>query len=72
VATTARRQGAGVILRWNPATQPMIMVRDAVSGEVLSFARGGTARLSTNAGQLDLLVSDGVQSHPMRLSVGGP
>jgi hypothetical protein len=72
VATTARRQGGGVILRWNPATQPMIMVRDAVSGEVLSFARGGTARLSTNAGQLDLLVSDGVQSHPMRLSVGGP
>ncbi len=72
VPTTARRQGAGVILRWNPATQPMIMVRDAVSGEVLSFARGGSARLSTNARQLDFLVSDGVHSHPLRLSVSGP
>jgi hypothetical protein len=43
-----------------------------MSGEVLSFARGGSARLSTTARQLDLLVSDGVQSHPIRLSVSGP
>jgi hypothetical protein len=71
-AMTARRDGAGVLLQWNAAAQPMIMVRDAQSGEVLSFARGGTARLNTSKHQLELVVSDGVQSHPVRISVAGP
>jgi hypothetical protein len=71
-AMTARRDGAGVLLQWNAAAQPMIMVRDAQSGDVLSFARGGSARLSTSKRQLELVVSDGVQSHPVRISVAGP
>jgi hypothetical protein len=71
-AMTARRAGAGVLLQWNAAAQPMVMVRDAESGQVLSFARGGTARLSTSKRLLELVMSDGVQSHAVRISVAGP
>jgi hypothetical protein len=47
----------------------MIMVRDAETGEVLSFARGGDVELSTDKGRLDLLMSDGVRSTLVRAAV---
>jgi hypothetical protein len=65
----ARREARGVALEWNASTHPMIMVRDPDTGEVLSFARGGKARVRTTKGSLDLLVSDGVQSEVKRLTV---
>ncbi len=65
----ARRVGENVSLRWNSGIYPMIMVRDPDTGEVLSFARGGTAQLRTWKGELDLDVSDGVRSQRVRLAI---
>ena len=57
-----RPNGEQVQVRWDATRYPMVMVRDAVTHEVLSFARGGTARLWTRSGSFDLLYSDGVRS----------
>ncbi|MEA2724481.1 MAG: hypothetical protein QOH59_2252 [Gemmatimonadales bacterium] len=65
----ARRQGENVSLQWNAATHPMIIVRDPNSGEILSFARGGSALVRTAKGELDLDVSDGVRSQRVRLAI---
>jgi hypothetical protein len=65
-----RRAGSGRIkLRWNAGAHPMVMVRDADTGEVLSFARGGEVELSTSKGQVDLVLSDGVKSRVKRVPV---
>jgi hypothetical protein len=42
-------------------------VRDARSGEVLSFARGGSATVPVTGG-LELVVSDGVRSRSVRVT----
>jgi hypothetical protein len=65
----ARREAGSVTLQWNASSHPMIMVRDPGTGEVLSFARGGRARVWTTKGSLDLVVSDGVQSKAQRVTV---
>ena len=66
-ATAAVAVG-GVRLDWNAATHPMVMVRDAATGEVLSFARGGSMNvMRANAGgELELIFSDGVRSTTRR------
>jgi hypothetical protein len=65
----ARREARGIALEWNASAHPMIMVRDPDTGEVLSFARGGKSRVWTTKGDLDLIVSDGVQSEAKRVTV---
>jgi hypothetical protein len=65
----ARREPGRVALEWNVQAHPMIMVRDPDTGEVLSFARGGKARVWTTKGSLDLVASDGVQSKAQRVTV---
>jgi hypothetical protein len=65
----ARREGEKVSLRWNAAVYPMIMVRDPDTGEVLSFARGGSAMVRTPKDALDLDLSDGVRSQRLRLAI---
>jgi hypothetical protein len=69
---TARPAPGGVELEWNPADSPMILVRDPETGEVLSFARGGKALVGTAKGEIDLEVSDGVQSHRLRKAINRP
>jgi hypothetical protein len=56
-------------LRWNAKAHPMVMVRDAQSGEVLSFARGGEVEIPTSKRHLDLVISDGVKSRLKRMQV---
>jgi hypothetical protein len=51
----------GASLQWDPAVYPMVMVRDARSGEVISFARGGRATVPLT-GDVELVASDGVRS----------
>jgi hypothetical protein len=58
-----------VTVRWNAAAYPMAIVRDGATGEILSFARGGSAVVRTGAGELELLLSDGVRSVEQRVSV---
>ena len=59
---------AGVSLQWNAAAHPMVMVRDARSGQVLSFARGGSVTLPAAGGGLELVASDGVRSRVLDVS----
>jgi len=68
-AIVARREAGAVALEWDPSVHPMIMVRDPDSGEILSFARGGKARIATAKGRLELVVSDQVRSQTRRITV---
>ncbi len=56
------RSAGGIALRWDAAAHPMVMVRDARSGEVLSFARGGNVVVPADGSEVELLMSDGVRS----------
>ena len=56
-----------IALRWDAAKAPMVLVRDPVTGEVLSFARGGDAEVTTARDELSLSVSDRVRSREVRV-----
>jgi hypothetical protein len=64
-----QREGNVARLMWNAAAHPMIMVRDPDTAEILSFARGGDARIWTAKSELDLVTSDGVRSHRLRRAI---
>jgi hypothetical protein len=59
--------GGRLRLRWDATRAPMIMVRDPVSGDVLSFARGGSAEVAADGDELALTVSDRVRSRDLRV-----
>jgi hypothetical protein len=66
----AARSGPGrVSLRWDATAHPMVMVRDPRSGQVLSFARGGTAELATDRADLEVQLSNGVLGRSVRIAV---
>ncbi|HEU4681707.1 MAG TPA: hypothetical protein VFS51_08180, partial [Gemmatimonadales bacterium] len=67
-----QREGQSVGLRWNASVHPTIMVRDPDTGEVLSFARGGSARVWTTKGEVDVVLSDGVRSQSLRKAISRP
>jgi hypothetical protein len=52
----------GVEVRWDAAEHPVALIRDARTGQVLSFARGGRVTLPTRGRPFDVLLSDGVRS----------
>jgi hypothetical protein len=64
-----QREAGAVTLKWNALVHPMIMVRDPDTGEVLSFARGGNARVWTDKDEVDLEVSSGVGSQRVRRAI---
>jgi hypothetical protein len=57
----------GVAIQWDAAAHPMVMVRDARSGEVLSFARSGSVTVPGSGADLELVASDGVRSRTLDL-----
>ena len=65
----ARHIGNGASITWNAQRYPLAVVRDAKTGEILSFARGGAAMVETSASDLELTLSDGVQSTVMQSHV---
>ena len=67
-AIEVRAVAGGVSLRWDATAQPMVMVRDPETGEVLSFARGGQASIATSRRTLDLVLSDRVGSRQVRVT----
>jgi hypothetical protein len=71
-APSASVTGRGVAVRWEAGTHPMALVRDAATGEVLSFGRGGEVVVNPRGAELDLTLSDGVQSRSARIRAGGP
>ena len=68
-AQVRRAPGGKVGVRWDARQHLMVMVRDAQTGEVLSFARGGSVDVVTQNSKLDLVFSDGVQSLVKRVAV---
>jgi len=60
---SAARVGNRLGVSWS-AAYPMALVRDAQSGEVLAFARGGQAQLAGVGGAVTVELSDGVRSLP--------
>jgi hypothetical protein len=59
----ARRLANGhAHVQWDGANYPMAMIRDARTGQVLSFARGGSVSLPVPGSGLIVTVSDGVRS----------
>jgi len=57
-------------VRWDASAYPLVVVRDAVTGSILSLARGGTANVATNDGHgVELVVSDGIHSLANRTSL---
>lgn len=58
----ARPNPQQVELRWDAARYPMVMVRDAATGDILSFARGGTARLWSRGTGFTFHFSNGATS----------
>lgn len=56
-------------LSWDSSVYPKVMVRDPRTGEVLSFADGGSLDVETDATALDVTFSDGVHSAQKLLPV---
>jgi hypothetical protein len=54
-------------LTWDATLHPMVLVRDAASGEILSFARGGAVRLPPAALRIDATFSNGTRGRTVRL-----
>jgi hypothetical protein len=66
---SVQADGSGIRIRWDALAYPMLVVRDPESGQVLSLARGGNVRVTTNSRQVDLDVSDGTRSHRVRRAI---
>ena len=65
---SAQRTGGGKVrVSWDPAAAKVALVRDARSGRILSFARGGTVDLGTASDDLEVTLSDGVKSIRSRI-----
>jgi hypothetical protein len=47
---------------WDAAEYPMVMLRDARTGDIVSFARGGRSTVPVPAAALQAVASDGVRS----------
>jgi hypothetical protein len=61
---TATHAGAGrIALRWDASKSPMLLVRDPVTGEVLSFARGGASEVVTGRDEVVVTASGRALHH---------
>jgi len=61
VGATTAASGA-VRVQWGATGARMAMIRDRRTGQILSFARGGSANIRTQSTDLDVILSDGVRS----------
>jgi hypothetical protein len=55
-------------VRWDASAGGAALVRDAHSGQILGIGRGGSMQVAPVAGDLEVLVSDGVRSVATRLA----
>jgi hypothetical protein len=68
---TGRVSRDGLHLRWSDPQIHGVMVRNARTGEILSFGRNGETLVSSAASDIELTLSDGVRSTRTRLSLAG-
>lgn len=71
LGAAARRVVDRASLTWNAADYPMALVRDAMTHEVLAFARGGRIDVASPGPSLDVIFSDGVRSVRRAVPVAG-
>ena len=65
--TVSRSARGRVEISWRDSATRGVLVRDARTGDILSFARGGRATVHTTSGELDLTISGGVGSVQRRV-----
>jgi len=71
-AATVNANGVGrARLQWNATAHPMVVVRDAISGDVLSFARGGSADIVASGSEVEVVYTEGVRSASRKVKVRG-
>jgi len=58
-----------VLLTWDPATHPRVLVKDAATGESLGMADHGSATLPTEARELEVILSDNLRTTTRRIAV---
>ncbi len=68
-AQAARATGGRARLKWDAQRSPVVLVRDATTGAILSFARGGDAVIETGASRLTVQFSDGLSSEETEIPV---
>jgi Peptidase M66 len=62
-APTATRSGTSALrVRWSEPTVRGVLIRDARTGQILSFAHGGDVTLRSSSAALEIVASDGVRS----------
>lgn len=54
------------LVEWDSITAPMVMLRDAQTGEVRGFLRGGSGEVENAPAEMELQLSDGVRSVVVR------
>jgi hypothetical protein len=54
--------GDSVEITWDGSAFPMALVRDPVSGQILSFARSGRISLEAPSAEVEMIFSDGLRS----------
>ena len=54
-------------LAWDADAEPMVMVRDRATGNVLGFGRGGRHTFTAGPGDLEIHLSNGVSSRSVTL-----
>jgi hypothetical protein len=65
-AAVLRRGADQATASWSDESYPMALIRDARTGAILSFARGGEAEFQARRGEaVQVLLSDGVRSVPL-------
>lgn len=66
-AVVTRVDSRAVRVRWDAARFPGLLVRDASTGEILTFARGGSALVMTHSDALELIYSNRVRSRSAQM-----
>ena len=57
-----REAGGGVVIEWDAATYPAVVIVDRASGMVVGRGVGGRARVSNVGSELELVLSSGLRS----------
>jgi hypothetical protein len=61
-----RASGRRTTLRWSAPELRAVLVRDVRSGDILAFARGGSATFESAGSEVELILSDGLRSRVER------
>ena len=53
---------SAVDITWDAKFFPMALVRNPITGEILSFARGGHVALPNTSAEIEIVFSDGLRN----------